>query len=290
VTGERRELARAEALLAAGRPEEALRELATLPADQATDPAGFALRAAALGTLERWQEAADAARAGLAASGPNPVLLGQLGKARHELGDLPGAERALLDALALAPHDVSLLCAYGSLCMEAGQLDKAAKLVERAVAQAPGAAVVYATRIRLAYAQGRDREAQRLSRAYVAAYPEDPAAHAALGGMSAVRGQVGPAYAGLRQAAGTAPASSEFAEAALAARIASHPLLLPVRPVLRFGPVKVWLAAMAVMVGGYLLGLPEPLALVLVGTWVAFVAYSWIVPPLVARRLRRRWQ
>ncbi|MBW3534460.1 MAG: O-antigen ligase family protein, partial [Gemmatimonadetes bacterium] len=71
-----------------------------------------ALRAAALGTLERWREAADAARAGLAASGPNPVLLGQLGKARHELGDLPGAERALLACescgidLPTALHDI----------------------------------------------------------------------------------------------------------------------------------------------------------------------------------------
>lgn len=290
MTAPHRELARAQALLAAGRPEEALRELATLPVEQANDPAGFALRAAALGALARWNDAADAARAGLAAGGPDPILLGQLGKARHELGDLPGAERALLDALALAPYDATLLCGYGSLCMDAGQFDKAAKLVERAAAQAPEDAVVYATRVRLAYAQGRDREAQALSRRFVAAYPENPAAHAALGGMSAVRGQVGPAYAGLRQAAGIAPTTSGFVEAALAARIASHPLLLPVRPVLRFGPVRVWLAAMAVMVGGYLLGLPEPLALVVVVAWVSFVAYSWIVPPLVGWWLRRRWR
>lgn len=174
--------------------------------------------------------------------------------------------------------------------MDAGQLEKAAQLVQRAAAQDPEDELVYATRVRMAYAQGKDREAQRLSQEFLAAHPEDPVAHARLGSTSAARGQVSPAYAGLRQAAGAVPANRELAEAALEGRIASHPLLLPIRPVARIGPVKVWLAAVAVLVGGGALGLPAPVMLVLAGTWVGFVVSSWVVPPLVGWWLRRRWR
>jgi hypothetical protein len=121
-------LSRAQALLMAHRPADALSELSSLSAGEATSPAAFYLRAAALNTLERWSEAAQAARAGLEAGGPKPELLGQLSQSLRNLGDLPGAERAILDALALAPTDVDHLCAYARLCTDAGQLDKAAKL------------------------------------------------------------------------------------------------------------------------------------------------------------------
>jgi tetratricopeptide (TPR) repeat protein len=282
-------IARAQALLVAHRPEEALRELAALPAGAATSPMAYQLRATALNRLERSAEAADAARAGLAAGGPDPDLLGELGHALREQGDLPAAERALLDGLALAPADVDLLCAYSRLCMDAGQLEKAAMLVERAVAGAPEAQIVYATRIRLAYAQGKDAEAQRISRDFVAAYPESPAAHAALGGTSAVRGQIRPAYAGLRQAAAGAPTDADFAAAAMQARVASHPLLWPLRPIERFGAIKTWLVAVAVIFGLRAAGL-APLAVLAALLWFAICVYSWVVPPLMRRWMLRRWR
>ena len=62
--------------------------------------------------------------------------------------------------------------------------------------------------------------------------------------MSAFRGQVGPAYEGLRQAAAAAPGEQAYAESAMDLRIASHPLMIPVRPIMRFGPLKTWVAAL----------------------------------------------
>jgi tetratricopeptide (TPR) repeat protein len=282
-------LARAEALLLANRPEDALRELATLPAGDAVGARAFELRCAALLDLERWTEAVDAARSGLAAGGPDPDLLRMLGRAEHELGRLETAERALLDGLALAPSDVRLLCAYARLCIAAGQLPKATRLVERAAAEQPHAAVVYATRAELAYARGDDRAAQQISREFVAEYPESPVAHALLGGTSAERGQVNAAYAGLRQAAAAEPTTRQYADAALSARIARHPLLLPVRPVIRFGVVKTWLVAVAVIFGLRLVGLPM-LSFVAAMVWLALCVYSWTVPPLVSRWMKRRWR
>jgi tetratricopeptide (TPR) repeat protein len=281
-------LARALALLQANRPEDALHELATLPPEDALRALSFELRANALLQLDRWDEAADAARGGLAAGGPDPDLFGLLSAAERRRGDLVTAERAVLDGLALAPSDVDLLTRYASLCIAAGQLDKAGKLVDRALAEDPLAAGVFAVRVELAHARGADREAERISREFIAEYPEHPVAHALLGGTSATRGKVSEAYQGFRQAVAAEPTDADYAEAALETRIARHPLMVPVRPFIRFGAVLPWIVAVGVMFG--LRALNLPVAAGIAGLlWFLLCVYSWVVPPLVRRRIRRRW-
>ncbi|WP_250006249.1 hypothetical protein [Actinoplanes sp. M2I2] len=279
----------AQALLATGRPEQALSELSALPANEVTGSYAMQLRCAALSQLDRWAEVGDAARAGLGANGPDPDLLLWLGRSEHEAGRDQVAERVFLDGLALAPNDVDLLCAYADLCASDGQLDKAGKLVELAAARAPQAPVVYATRIQLAHARGDNREAQRISREFVGVHPENPVAHALLGGTSAARGQVDAAYEGFRQAAAARPTEQVFAESAMELRVARHPLMLPLRPILRFGAVKTWLTAVLLVIGLRAAGLPV-LAGLLGFAWLAFCVYSWVVPPLVRKRVLRGWR
>ncbi|GAB3969667.1 tetratricopeptide repeat protein [Plantactinospora veratri] len=282
-------LARAEALLLADRPQEALAELSRLPADEAVDGPATLLRCAALGHLGRWSEVVESASAGLATAGPDPDLLWHLGRAEHRLGRPQVAERALLDGLAQAPHDVDLLCTYADVCAANGQVAKAAKLVERATALAPEEPVVYAARVQVAFASGDDRAAERISREFVAAHPEHPAAHALLGSTSAARGRIGVAYEGYRQAAAAMPSKQTFAESALELKIAQHPLMLPIRPVLRIGPLKVWLGAITLVFGLRAAGLTT-LSAALGLLWLLFCVYSWIVPPLVRRWFRRNWR
>lgn len=282
-------LARALALVMASRPDEALRELATLPASEARQPQAWYLRTAALSQLERWAEAAQAARQGLAAGGPDPDLLRLLADAERELGNLETAERAVLDGLAIDPQHLDLLCGYARLCLQVRQLDKAAKLVGRAAAIDPHAASVYAIRVQLAYARGDDRTAQQVAREFVAEYPEDARAHALLGSTSALRGQVHAADSGFRQAASAEPTVNEYAEAALETRILEHPLLIPVRPFMRFGTIKTWVAAVVVLYGLRMLGL-RALSFVFAIVWLALCVYSWVVPPLVRRWMTRRWR
>jgi tetratricopeptide (TPR) repeat protein len=282
-------LGRAQALLMANRPQEALTELAGLPTTEAIGADAARLRCVALIELERWSEAAAAAQEGLAAGGPAPDLLRLLGHALQELGQLQAAERAFLDGLALAPNHVDLLCGYARLCIAAGQADKAARLVELAAQQHPHAATVYAARVQVAYAKGDDRLAQRISREFLAEYPENASAHALLGGTSAARGQVGPAYAELRNAVAAAPTEHSYAESAMQLRVARHPLLWPVRPIMRFGPLKTWIVAVVLIFGLRAIGLPA-LSAVAAIAWVALCVYSWIVPPLVRRWVFRGWR
>jgi hypothetical protein len=71
-------------------------------------------------------------------------------------------------------------------------------------------------------------------------------------------------------------------------RIAKHPLMLPIRPFVRFGPLKTWVAAIVVIYALRLTGLPVLSAAVAV-VWVLLCIYSWVVPPLVRRWMRRHW-
>jgi predicted Zn-dependent protease len=281
-------LTRAQLLLQANRAEQALEELGRLPTDEAISPIAFELRAVALLRLERWAEAADAARRGLA-GGPDPDLLGHLGAALAQLGEYPQAERALLDGLAIAPQDTRLLCYYASLCLKVHQTDKAAKLLERAAANAPHASLVYAVRIQLAFARGDDKLAKQISEEYLAEYPEAAHAHALHGQSAGNRGQMSEAYISLRQAAANDPTDQDYAKAAITARMYAHPLLLPLRPIYRLGPVRVWLTVVATILVLQGIG-ASGLAGILGLTWFAYCVYSWVVPPIVRRVYQRRFR
>jgi tetratricopeptide (TPR) repeat protein len=281
-------LARARALLQANRPQQALDELGRLPTDEAISLIAFQLRAIALLRLERWADAADASRRGLA-NGPDPDLLGHLGAALGELGDYPAAERALLDGLALAPHDSTLLCYYASVCLKVNQIDKAARLLERAAAEDPHGSMVYVVRIQLAFARGDDREAQRISREFLAEHPEEAQAHALHGQTAGNRGQMGDAYASMRQAVAHDPTDPDYVAAAVEAKALAHPLLLPLRPLYRIGPVKSWLIVVAAIFGLRAIGLPL-LGGLLGIAWFGYCVYSWVVPPIVRRTVGRRFR
>lgn len=274
--------ARAAMLIEVDRPQQALDALARLPAALADDPRAFGLRADALLALERWAEAADAARRGLAAGGPDPRLLGSLGNALDALGDYPAAERTYLDALALDPSNPVLLCWYALLCILVEQRDKASRLLALAVDEAPDHPIVYLTRIELAHANGDDRTAERVSGEFLGRYPDNAAALALHGRSAAMRGRMVAAYRSLRQAVAADPTEPRFAEAAMEARVNAHPLLIPLRPLYRIGPLKGWLIAVVVILG--LRALDQlPAAALVGGLWLLYSAYSWIAPSLVRR-------
>lgn len=281
-------VAKAWALLEADRPEQALAELSRLSPEEAGSPAVFHLRGRALIHLDRWDEVDDNARRGLAELGPDPVLLGQLGFALVEKGEYANAERALLDALALAPHDIDLLCSYSRLCLNAGQADKAKQLWQRAAAINPHHRSVMATRVVLAIGVADDREAQRASDAFLAEYPSDPVALAFHGQVRETRGRSG--YGSIRQAVAADPTDTDYADLAWETKVRAHPLLIPLRPLFRLGPVKSWLLAVGIMFGLRAIGL-NLLSFIAAMVWVALCVYSWIMPPLVRKwvlRHRRR--
>lgn len=153
----------------------------------ASDPEAWFLRAAALRDLERYADAANAARAGLACDPRHLPLLALLGGAETELGDLARAERTLLWALELAPDDPGLLSRYALLVARAGQLDKARGLLALAARTDPDHLAVLRARSVLAYLEGSDMESAEWSPALpLARFGAGPSWLAAVAAMIAL--------------------------------------------------------------------------------------------------------
>lgn len=269
------------------RPDRALDELSRIHGDLAVTRDAFLIRSAALYEMERYAEACAAAQTGLGQLGPDPALLGVFGSALRALGRYEEAERALLDGLAVDPTDVRLLCLYARLCLDVGQVDKAERLVELAASHDPREEMVIRLRGLVAYARGRDREALAHGREALAADPDDIDNRALFGLFAAGRGDVDGAHRSFRVAAASDPGNAELVEVAREARVAAHPLLVPLRPLSRFGPMQVWIAAVALMFGLRALG-QDVLGLAVALVWLVYCVYSWVAPPLVRRLVSHR--
>ena len=284
---EERRLDLARHYSAIGQP---VRVLDTLEGIGAPDePEVWTLRAEALYQLDRYDEGADAARRGLELDADDLGLLDVLALNLIELGDLAGAEQALLAALELWPDHETLLCHYALACARHGQREKAERLVARAARFEPESVDVLRARAQVAYLNGDLRATKRHVDELLASEPEDPVAHTLLGNLLVEDSNV---YAGVRhheQAIRLNPADRELADVVRHNRIVTHWLQWPLYPMQRFGVIKVWVAYLVLLFivlgtgNSYLIG-------AVVGTYLTLVVYSWTVAPLarwwMGRRLR----
>jgi predicted nucleic acid-binding protein len=138
----------------------------------------------------------------------------------------------------------------------------------------------------LAIARGDEREALLHSRELLAINPENVYAHRIAGGVLHDRGDVDAADDHLRTAVVADPAEHEIAEIARENRVWRNPFMWPLRPLRRFGGPQIWIGAIAVIYGLRLVS--RNLAGAVAIAWIVYCVYSWVVPPLVRRWLRRR--
>lgn len=233
-----RGLSLAQHWLEVDRPERALDELGRLPADEAMSLPACLLRVGALLRAERPDAAKLAATRALDLHGTEPRLLTLLAVACRARGELEEAERALLSALAFDPEDVGLLCEYAELCVSAGQVDKAEALLERAAAVEPDAEAVVTCRVLVAAARGRSAEAYRRAREALGKHPDSAVAHVYHSVVATGHGKFREAS---RSSSRVAAETGDPDALAMARddRVIAHPLLVPLRPLFRFGPLGV---------------------------------------------------
>jgi tetratricopeptide (TPR) repeat protein len=132
----------------------------------------------------------------------------------------------------------------------------------------------------LSYLAADDATAARHAEEALAADPEEQSAHLLRGVVLAHQGRVRDARRHFDTAARRAPGDAGIVEAAHEIRWLTHPLLLPLVPIQRFGAGRVWLALIGIT---WAIG-NEILQMVVLVAWLAYVTYSWVAPPLV-----RRW-
>ena len=149
-TEQRLELARH--YLAVGNPERALDALAQTTA--VDDEDYWELRAGALLDLDRWEDAAEAARNGLALDPDDFFLLDMLAIAELELEHGGAALEAIDAALALVPDHPTLLAHRALILARLKRFDEAEHAIDEAMAIGPDSVDVLRVRSQVSFLKG----------------------------------------------------------------------------------------------------------------------------------------
>lgn len=271
---------RAAVLLQLGRHAEALE---TLGEDfDAADSRSWQLRATALIALERYADAETSAEEGLAIEPEDAWLLDTLSAARLGQGDLSGAEEAILAALRIWADDADLLTRYAHVVARDAQMDKAEKLVLRALSVDPENTYALQMHTLLAAASSNPRAMLERSRELLRHTPESPMAHHLLGAAHAEQGRIDDAADHFRRAVSLDPRDNDYAQAAREARAQSHWLMWPLRPIARWGPAVVWIGGVATIFTLRALELHRASTIFAI-FWLVYCVYSWVMPSVVKR-------
>ena len=267
-----------------GRPERALEALRREPQEESSEV--WVVRAWSEFALERFDDASISASRGLALSPDEASLHLLRAEAARRTGRLVDAEAAILRALALAPDDSDLLCSYAKTVAAAGQLDKAEKLLARAESIDPGSANTRALRATLEWIR-RPGGGERSAREALADDPDDVTASVHLALALSDRAHVHATARHARRAATADPTNADLIAFARETAMHTHWAIRPLWPIMRWGPMPVWIAGVVLLVLARTL-LPAPVAGALGLLWLGYAIYSWVVPPLVRWRLRAR--
>lgn len=249
------------------------------------DPEVWAIRAWALVDLDRFEEAASAARGALGRFPDDPDFLRLLAVAEARLDRLAEAEEAILAALAVEPEDPDLLVTYADTLMRGNQPAKARAVLDRAAEIAPDSTTVLRLRLNLAYVSCHDDEARALATELLGHDADDYQGHVMLGALDLDKMRLGSARERIGSATRQDPEGTRGAVQAL--RYLGNPVMWPMWPLQRFGPGPTWITAVAIIFGLGAAGL-DTAQTVAVVVWLSLCVYSWVVPPLLERWLERR--
>jgi len=265
------------------RPQRALDALRDVGEDALEDSDYWQIRAEALLDLERWDEAAEAAKAGLALDPDDVVLLDALAIARVEAGWIVEARETIDAALEIAP-DLPPLLAHKALIEARGHdFDAAERTIARALAVAPESADVRRVRAQVASLRGDKHAARQYADDLLEVEPDSDVSHLLRGNVDVQAGKFRTAVRHFEEAARLNPDHPEIREVLRENKVAAHPILAPVRPIWRFGRLRAWLVYFTL--AGLLAGTGFHKARVVVAVvWVVIVAISWLAPPIL-----RRW-
>jgi len=270
-------------LVQVGRYQQALSMLASA-SNESSDT--WAWRSIAHSGLDQNDEAVDAAQKGLAINPEDPDLYLCLARAHEDTDDLAAGERAVLEGIRRAPRIPQFWACYARLCGLAGQPDKATALIAEAAQLDPESVDTAEARVLLAWLRNDDAEVARCSHQLLALDPNSQSGHAFLGLTSALSGRPDEAAENMRTAVLLDPSRTNIVALADETRILAHWAMWPIRPLHWLGGAQSWIFAFAVAF--LLMGMGfESLGMGILMLYVVLAVYSWVVPPIVRRQIRR---
>ena len=265
------------------------RALEHLQQVQAVDePQTWLLRGQALGLIGEHAQAEEACRRGIAIDPTNTALRIELAVAFEAQSLFPQAESALLSVLNEHPEHLQALVAYGWLLAKSGDAEGAHHVLDRIDPRLRSASPnLMALQGYLALIEGRQADAAAFIERGLQMDPEASGFRMLRATQAAMQGQTGAAATHLDAAARLDPARA--AHEGRVARYLSHPLMAPSRVVDRIGPGALWIAWLVILFGLPRVWAGAPMGWI-VGIYLIFAAWTWIVPRLLRRWMIRKGQ
>jgi predicted Zn-dependent protease len=199
------------------------------------------------------------------------------------------AEHVILDLLREEPRNAALIVAYARLMLGVLRLEKARALVDEALRLAPESVDAQIVDTLLHVIAADDERASARLAELIHGEPEGlrVAWTAVLVLLASHRPREALEVA--RSVLRATPHDSDVVDTIVELRIQTHPLMRIYYPLQRYG----WAGSAALwgvgVVGIRGLGSVSPAAGLIFGAvWLVYVVGSWVLPPLLRRRLRRR--
>lgn len=201
---------------------------------------------------------------------------------------LTEAEGLILDLLKDYPGDPDYYTTYARIMLQALQIEKAERLASEALRLEPEDVDALALSVICRVIRG-DRGGARTSLAELMRnHPETRKAAWAVMTVLEDRKQYRECLRLAREMLRSDPGDEDLVETIRELRVQTHPTMLPLWPLRRWG----WHASAAMWVGFLVVYtvarrlLPQDALAVLALAWLGYAVFSWIYPPLLKRLLR----
>lgn len=198
------------------------------------------------------------------------------------------AELLLIDLIRDFPREPQYFARYAHLMLQTMNLDKAEKLAAEALRLEPGHPDALTISILCSLSKSNNTTAQEQFSYLVRNYPDAEFSAHSLYIMLVENKQYRAAKRIAQELLRNNPNDNNYLEMVKSLNLITHPVMLPLYPLQRWGwhaSAVIWMIAI-VIVGIARNHLPPEQAVIITFIFLGYVAYSWIVPPILKRFMK----
>jgi len=208
----------------------------------------------------------------------------------EEREEYVACEQQLLELMQDYPENATLYSIYSRLMLTTFHFEKAQKLASEALRIDPEDETALNVSVFCAYVNSPGEETEARLHQLMVEYPDQIQTTVRLIQVLNDRGETAQAYELSKQLVRLQPDDNEFVEMATALKVSSHWSMKPMWPMRRFGfggSIALWFIMVIILRTGVLeyMGLSY-LTLPIAITFIVYVVYSWVWPPILKRIFR----
>lgn len=274
-----------------GRPRQAAEALAPLLRDEPDDLGLLYLGARVSLEAERWAEAEERLQDVLQRSPQHLGARYSLSRVYEEQERDAECEAVLIDILREYPESGFVYARYAWLMLRNGKIDKAVALSQEAIRHDPDDEFTRTVCALLAVVKGDDARASHELAQRVRSDPDSIATAWTAISVLAHQGRSKDAERIARELVSATPEDQDLLDAIVELRVLTHPLGLPVRPLVAYGwagSAAFWGAFIVISGGLRAVEAPERVQMGFIYGYLAWAVYTWVYPPLMRRWIRWR--